>query len=183
MHNSYETCTTSMERAQLLWNVRNSYETCATSMIYISSQTLQHCKKLLTILYPYIYILYVDVYIYIYILDVIYIYHLYIYIYIYVCISFIYIYMYVFHFYIYVFHLCVYMSCVFHIYIYAFHLYIYIYYIVHIMIYTHTTIIITTIYFIAGPPKLGIGNSLVIEHGCFALLQPNPFHDEYPLVH
>ena len=41
MHNSYETCTTSMERAQLLWNVRNSYETCATSMIYISSQTLQ----------------------------------------------------------------------------------------------------------------------------------------------
>ena len=41
MHNFYETCTTSMERAQLLWNVRNSYETCATSMIYISSQTLQ----------------------------------------------------------------------------------------------------------------------------------------------
>ena len=41
VHNSYETCTTSMERAQLLWNVRNSYETCATSMIYISSQTLQ----------------------------------------------------------------------------------------------------------------------------------------------
>ena len=41
VHNSYETCTTSMERAQLLWNVRNSYETCATSMIYIGSQTLQ----------------------------------------------------------------------------------------------------------------------------------------------
>ena len=41
MHNSYETCTTSMELAQLLWNVRNSYETCATSMIYLSSQTLQ----------------------------------------------------------------------------------------------------------------------------------------------
>ena len=41
VHNSYETCTTSMERAQLLWNVGNSYETCATSMIYISSQTLQ----------------------------------------------------------------------------------------------------------------------------------------------
>ena len=56
MHDSYETCTTSMERAQLLWNVRNSYETCATSMIY------KHCKKLLTILYPYIY-----TYIYIYI--------------------------------------------------------------------------------------------------------------------
>ena len=50
---AYEMCTTSMERAQLLWNVRNSYETCATSMIYLSSQTLQ---KLLTIQYPYIYI-------------------------------------------------------------------------------------------------------------------------------
>ena len=32
VHNSYETCTTSMERAQLLWNVHNCYGTCATPM-------------------------------------------------------------------------------------------------------------------------------------------------------
>ena len=165
MHKSYETCTTSMERAQLLWNVRNSYETCATSMIYISSQTLQ--KALDNTIPIYIYI----------ILDVIYIYIYIIYIYMYVFHLYIYIYICIFHLYIYIC-ICVYFI---YIYIYAFHLYIY--YIVHIMIYTHTTIIITTIYFIAGPPKLGIGNSLVIEQGCFALLQPNPFHDEYPLVH
>ena len=92
--------------------------------------------------------------------------------------------MYVFHLYIYIYFIYIYICiCVYFIYIYMHFIYIYIYYIVHIMIYTHTTIIITTIYFIAGPPKLGIGNSLVIEHGCFALLQPNPFHDEYPLVH
>ena len=55
VHNSYETCTTSMERAQLLWNVRNSYETFATSMIYISSQTLQKALNDTIPIYIYIY--------------------------------------------------------------------------------------------------------------------------------
>jgi hypothetical protein len=58
VHNSYETCTTSMERAQLLWNVRNSYETCATSMIYISSQTLQKALNDTIPIYTYIYRVY-----------------------------------------------------------------------------------------------------------------------------
>ena len=48
VHNFYETCTTSMKRAQLLWNVHNSFETCTT--------LVKRRKKLLTILYPYIYI-------------------------------------------------------------------------------------------------------------------------------
>ena len=71
MHNSYETCTTSMERAQLLWNVRNSYETCATSMIYISSQTLQKALNdtipIFFVAIYYNYIKYKLYYIYIYI--------------------------------------------------------------------------------------------------------------------
>ena len=57
VHNSYETCTTSMQRAQLLWNVRNSYETCATSMIYTSSQTPQNALNdtIPNYIYKYIY--------------------------------------------------------------------------------------------------------------------------------
>ena len=55
VHNSYETCTTSMERAQLLWNVRNSHETCATSMFYVSSQTLQKTLNDTIPIYIYVY--------------------------------------------------------------------------------------------------------------------------------
>ena len=92
VHNSYETCTTSMERAQLLWSVRNSYETCATSMIYISSQTLQKALNDTIPILKYCIFIFISFYIYILLFTYIYILsYIYTYLYIIMYLSFLYI--------------------------------------------------------------------------------------------